>query len=395
MKTNKKYFLLLLLFTTQTIPIAFFGHAVPAIMRDKGISLQAIGWFQMALAPYGFSFLWAPIVDKYGKTYFRWVNISTLLYGLFMFPLIFFSFDNMMPLTILVALAVISMTTQDLAVDAFAIRSLSDGEKSIGNGMQSGGAYLGFVIGGGVLLMGYNAIGWSACILILCVLIVLPLFYTLKYSKHSAKDNSTASISLKDIFSYFKVKEFLGWIVILLVIKTPLEIVFQFLRPLLIDKGYTLEQVGFMFGIITMSFAMAGGFLAGLLLKKKSERIKLITAITGSVIAIGFALLLSECKALPYSVNLLFCAIIGFASGWKAMVVFNIAMTKVRAGKEATDYSFQSFLGSVLFMPMLPISGMLADRYGYTLLFSLMMLFSLIIFVMVILLSKAQVTETG
>lgn len=377
-----------LLFITQSIPIAFFGHAMPAIMRDKGISLEAIAWFQLALAPYVFSFLWAPLVDRYGKTYFRWISISTLLYGVFILPLIFLGFNDMLLMTVLVALAVISMTTQDIAVDAFAIRSLDDSEKSIGNGIQSGGAYLGFIIGGGILLIGYNAIGWTNSILILCMLTVIPLFYTLKYNNHSTKDNTASRIRLKDIFSYFKVKEFLKWILILLVIKTPSEIVLQFMRPLLIDKGFTLEEVGFLFGFITMSFATAGGFLAGLLLKKSSNRIKLLTAISGTIISIICAIVLSESTALPYAACVTICAVVGLVVGWRTMVVFYVAMTKVRAGKEATDYSFQSFLGSVLFMTMLPIGGILADQHGYTLLFGSMLVFSFIIFVMVMLWAK-------
>lgn len=380
--------MLALLFTTQTIPIAFFGHAMPAIMRDKGISLEEIAWFQMALAPYGFSFLWAPMVDRYGKTYFRWINISTLLYGMFMLPLMFLGFNDMLLITVLVALAVISMTTQDLAVDAFAIRSLDKSEKSIGNGIQSGGAYFGFVIGGGVLLISYKTIGWINCILILCVLTIIPLFYTLKYNRYSTKDNTASRIRLKDIFAYFKVKEFLKWILILFVLKTPSEIVLQFMRPLLIDKGFALEQVGFLFGLITMAFGMAGGFMAGLILKNKRNRAKLVTAVSGTIIAIICALFLSETAALSYAVCVIICAVVGLVVGWKTMVIFHIAMTKVRAGKEATDYSFQSFLGSVLFMAILPISGIIADQYGYTLLFGLMMLFSLIIFIMIMFFAK-------
>lgn len=361
---------------------------MPAIMRDKGISLEEIAWFQLALAPYGFSFLWAPMVDRYGKTYFRWINVSTLLYGMFMLPLMFLGFNDMLLVTVLVALAVISMTTQDLAVDAFAIRSLNDGEKSIGNGIQSGGAYFGFVIGGGILLIGYNTIGWVNCILILCLLTVIPLFYTLKYNRYSTKDNTASRIRLKDIFAYFKVKEFLKWILILLVLKTPSEIVLQFMRPLLIDKGFTLEQVGFLFGFITMSFGMAGGFMAGLILKKRSNRTKLVTAISGTIIGITCALFLSQTPTLSFTVCAIICAVIGLAVGWKTMVIFCIAMTKVRVGKEATDYSFQSFLGSVLFMGMLPIGGLIADQYGYTILFGTMMIFSLIIFVLVVVFAK-------
>lgn len=361
---------------------------MPAIMRDKGISLEEIAWFQLALAPYAFSFMWAPLVDRYGKTYFRWISTSTLLYGVFMLPLIFLGFNDIPLITVLVALAVISMTTQDIAVDAFAIRSLNDSEKSIGNGIQSGGAYLGFIIGGGILLTAYNTIGWVNCIQILCVLTVIPLFYTLKDNRYSIKDNTASRISLKDIFTYFKVKEFLKWILILLVLKTPSEIVFQFMRPLLIDKGFALEEVGFLFGFITMSSGMAGGFMAGLILKKKSNRTKLVTAISGTIIGITCALFLSETTALPYAACVIICAVVGWVVGWKTMVIFHIAMNKVRAGKEATDYSFQSFLGSILFMTMLPISGILADQYGYTLLFGLMMIFSLIIFIMILFWAK-------
>jgi MFS family permease len=43
----------------------FFQTALPAIFRQRGVSLEAIGLFALLYLPFGLSFLWAPLVDRY------------------------------------------------------------------------------------------------------------------------------------------------------------------------------------------------------------------------------------------------------------------------------------------------------------------------------------------
>lgn len=63
----------------------FFQTVLPAIFRQRGASLAAIGLFTLTYLPFGLSFMWAPLVDRY---YFRrlgrrrsWMLSGQLLSG--------------------------------------------------------------------------------------------------------------------------------------------------------------------------------------------------------------------------------------------------------------------------------------------------------------------------
>ncbi|MBT2564685.1 MFS transporter [Pedobacter sp. ISL-68] len=396
METQKKYRILGLLYFTQTIPIAFMGHAMPAILRDGGISLEKIAYFHVILMPYSFSFLWAPFVDKYGKSYFRWVSIATTLYALFLLPAMLLNFNDAIPMIILLTLSVFSMSTQDLAMDAYAIKFLNTEERSIGNGIQSAGNYFGFLLGGGILLIAYNQIGWNYSILILALFTVIPLLLTVRYEKFSRKEKSTQKRNtLRDFVTYFKAHRVKKWIPVLLIIKVPTDMIFYFIKPLLIDKGFKLEEVGLLFGLVSIGAAMLAGLLSGIWLKKSTDYKKLMCGVIGSFLSVVCGLILLYASRDIYLLTLFLCGIIGAGTGLNTMVVYHISMKNVRKGKEAADYAFQSFLRTILFMTFIPLGAHFAVNFGYQVLFYFMLFLCALIIVLIHINFKRSLIQTS
>ncbi|MCH9685972.1 MAG: MFS transporter, partial [Deltaproteobacteria bacterium] len=66
MRPPAKLGLLATLYFSQGLPFGFFSQALPAVMRQQGISLATIGLSTLLALPWGLKFLWAPLVDRTG-----------------------------------------------------------------------------------------------------------------------------------------------------------------------------------------------------------------------------------------------------------------------------------------------------------------------------------------
>ncbi|TXJ26817.1 MAG: MFS transporter [Chitinophagaceae bacterium] len=375
----KKYTILFLLYTTQTLPVAFMSTALPTIMRMEGSTLQTITFMSLTSLPLTIRFLWASLIDRYGKRYFNWVTVFTVLYALFFFPAYFLDLQDIPALTVLFTLSMLCMSIQDIALDAFAITALKAGQRSIGNGLQTGGNYLGLLLGGGVLLLFYDKLGWKNTILILSLLTILPIVTTILYAKESEKTVSNQKVHFKDIFSYFTEKEFRSWIPILMLLIIPLNVALSFSKPLLIDKGFGLARVGYMIGISAGIAKVFSGFLTGIVLKSLTLRVKLLAAVASSAAGVIFALLLLHVDMKQETTALVYCIVMGIMVGINMMVMNETSMKYVREGKEGLDYSTQQFLRYLLYTPLLVACGGLVDDYGYAVLFYSMLAISIIL----------------
>ncbi|MCU0809026.1 MAG: MFS transporter, partial [Candidatus Contendobacter sp.] len=70
--------LLLCLYFAQGLPSGLIAHALPALLRDAGVSLSVIGLTGLIAAPWMLKFLWAPFVDRYGSRR-RWLIATNSL----------------------------------------------------------------------------------------------------------------------------------------------------------------------------------------------------------------------------------------------------------------------------------------------------------------------------
>src|SRR5262249_27091099 len=60
------------LYFAQGVPYGFFTQALPVLLRERGLSLAAIGASGFLFLPWALKFLWAPLVDHTG-TRKQWI----------------------------------------------------------------------------------------------------------------------------------------------------------------------------------------------------------------------------------------------------------------------------------------------------------------------------------
>ena len=146
------------LYLSQGLPFGFFTQALPLIMRKRGMSLESIGLSSLLALPWALKFVWSPYVDRYG-TRKSWILPLQLLTALTLVGTAI-ARDAFAVVLASVLLTNLLCATQDIATDGLAVDMLANEERGLANGVQVAGYRVGMILGGGVLLIFHERLGW-------------------------------------------------------------------------------------------------------------------------------------------------------------------------------------------------------------------------------------------
>lgn len=376
-QSGKKLFTFFGLYIAQTIPMSFFSTVLPVIMRQQDFSLQAIGMLQFIKLPWILKFIWSPVVDRtsHNLTHFkRWIFTSELVYAVLILSVSFLNlktdFQVILPLVIL---AFIASATQDIATDALAVLSFDKKNKSMVNSMQSLGSFGGAMIGGGVLLLLYHSLGWNQLLPYLAVFVAIALiplvFFKEKDVDQPIESKNNSAVSFDDWLGFFKQKGIWKQVIFLFIYFAGLIGILSMLKPMLVDYGYNMKQIGVMSGVIGSSIGCLGSLLGGFIVRKIGCFIpRIIFAVMILLSAIYFYLLVTRLDVniatLHFGISLLW-----LSYGLGTIVVYTTSMECVRKGFEGTDFTLQTVITHISGMIMAVGAGKLADVLGYDSLF--------------------------
>jgi len=383
-KNWHKFPVLFSLYIAQSIPMSFFSTVVPVIMRQENYSLSSIGLLQLVKLPWILKFLWAPLVDNKArstKELKRWIFVSELVYAAIIFSIAFFNLQTDFKLIIfLVVIAFIASATQDIAVDIYAILSLDKSERSLGNSMQSGGSFIGSLVGTGVLLIAYHYYGWSNVLVLLSVFVlvaVAPLFISKR--QLPAENIEKERVTLKDILSFFKQKGKFRQVILLIFYYSGIIGIMTMLKPYLVDLGYNVKEIAFMSGIFGTLTAAISTFVGGFLMRKVARRTALLLFLVMSLLAGLYFRYLSGIE--PSNLNLYIAiGLVWSAYGFSTVGIYTLSMDTVRKGREGTDFTIQIVITHVGSLLVATASGKIAHEFGYSGLFTVEILLTTFVF---------------
>ncbi len=379
-----KFPVLFSLYIAQSIPMSFFSTVVPVIMRQENYSLSSIGLLQLVKLPWILKFLWAPLVDNKArstKELKRWILVSELVYAAIILSIAFFDLQTDFKLIIfLVVIAFIASATQDIAVDIYAILSLDKSERSLGNSMQSGGSFIGSLVGTGVLLIAYHYYGWSNVLILLSVFVmvaVAPLFISKR--QLPAENIEKERVTLKDILSFFKQKGKFRQVVLLIFYYSGIIGIMTMLKPYLVDLGYNVKEIAFMSGIFGTLTAAISTFVGGFLMRKVARRTALLLFLVMSLLAGLYFRYLSGIE--PSNLNLYIAiGLVWSAYGLSTVGIYTLSMDAVRKGREGTDFTIQIVITHIGSLLVATASGKIAHEFGYSGLFTVEIILTTFVF---------------
>ena len=372
--TLQKFTLLGSLYLSQFMPFWFLFQALPVLLRQQGLPLEAIGLLPLVGIAITFKFLWSPLIDRY--SYARW--------GHYRFWIICF---QLMVVAITVTCSLLDLATQlpwillglafmgtccasqDIATDALAVRLLEPHERGMGNAIQGVGGALGRMIGGGGMLILLNRWGWTNSLLSLAAMMVLALVPILVYREPRRQTiDSSNRFRPRDyfkIFVRFVQRPGMGtWLLVLGLYAAAHNLSATMFTPLLVDTGLSMADIGSLLGVFGIGMSIVGTLAAGVLMVKLGRKGTLLLASAIALIGILFYLL----PTFGYTQRPILYCIVSFAFfslGMVGTTAFTIMMDKSRPEMAGTDYTLQTSLIGIGSMLSAVTSGVLAETIGY------------------------------
>jgi len=295
--TKQAILLLGSLYTTQYVAFAFFSVAIVAIWREGGMSLEQLGFVSLLSMVWVIKFLWSPMVERYIQKhqgdYKKFLLIVQTLLVVSILSVSFFdvNVDKEVVFISLVFIGLLS-AAQDIATEGLAYKILKKSERGFGGTLKTIGGILGYVLGAGIALSIYEKVGWEMTIFMLAFVSSLTLFQLLFYKESNSNIILTDEIiSWKIFYRFWKTRNKKIWLIFLILFPLGMSIAHGLLVPLLVDKGWDLEKIGFVKGVVGSVLGILSAIVSGWFLKYYSRKSVLIGV---SIIEIiGFLFLLS------------------------------------------------------------------------------------------------------
>lgn len=403
------YVVLFSLYWAQGLPVGFMTHALPVILRANGVSLAHIGGFGVLMAPWALKVLWAPWVDAYALQrwghYRSWIIATQLLSVLILIGLSFIPISalDQPRYLFLFFIGLLFMNTvgatQDIATDALAVKLLKQKQQQWGNMLQVIGSRLGFIVGGGAILWLLDLLTWQSTFLILAALVALNTWPILRFQeapradRHQPKHPHNSQNIMQSIKQYSKQshspnkpqryvdawracvgyfaqsKELQAWFWVLCSIKVSDGLSGPILKPLLVDLGLSLSQIGIYITMFGAMAALLGAALAAVLLRFLSRsQALLLFSLFKLASLMGYAILawrFEQGAATPVLWIYILNALEDLFAAMLLVVILTVVMQYSRQNNAATDFTLQVSLMALVSGVLYSLSGVLGQYLGY------------------------------
>ena len=372
--TPSKFILLSALYFTQGIPNGFFRHTAPVVFRESGVSLEEIALFLPALyLPWVLKFIWSIFVERFhsekqGK-YRSWIIPLQILTAGTMVALANWQFGASVSTFVLgVALINLFSSIQDVSTDGYAVELLAHQERGWGNAIQVGTYWLGFVVGGGLILILMNSLGWNFLLIAMAVITLLSTIPILllrpkgKNNSEPVQQSSKTFVGLLDFLRQPKVSKVLA----LVAIFRMLEGFIRSLVPTMFkDWGMELDEIGLTLGIIAPIAALGGALLAGGLVNRLGRLRSLLIFGSMQVLSASGYMFLNSTELVNMSLVFPVVVIDHMISGMTTVALFSLMMDWSRKKHGGTDYTCMDCIGVFAMMIGTGISYLIAHYGGY------------------------------
>ncbi|MBU8899900.1 MFS transporter [Corallococcus sp. M34] len=366
MKTPAKLGLLSSLYLSQGLPYGFFTQALPVLLRKQGLSLPEIGLTHLLALPWALKFLYSPLFDRYGST--RWGRRRG-----YILPL------QLLAVAVLFALGLpeggVSMrwilaavlgtnllaATQDVATDGLAVELLTPAERGWGNGIQVAGYRLGMIVGGGAMLLVFDAAGWRAPFFGMGALLLAATVPIALFREPPSQPPPRAAPGLR---WWLKRPGAGAWVALLVLYKAGESLATGMLRTFLVDSGLSLSDIGWMLGGVGFSAGLLGALGGGALVARLGRRRALLLFGTTQAVAVGLYAAVAW-RGAPLPLLTAACGLEHLASGMATAALFTAMMDVCRPDHAATDYTVQASLVVVATGGAAALSGFGAQAFGY------------------------------
>jgi predicted MFS family arabinose efflux permease len=369
-------FALSALYLAQGIPFGFATEYLPVVLREAKLSytqIAALGWLQL---PWQLKILWAHVADRQEvRPYTRYAILAmqlalTATVAAFAIAPLEDAFVLWMVLTFLAAFFA---STQDVFVDAFAVRVLTEDQRGFGNTAQVAGYRVGMLIGGAALLLLVGRLGERATLLSCACVVGIASVGAFMGSESDAPEPETKKESALGVWTL--VKEIVNgdakWVVVLAATyKLGLHMAGGLLKPMAVDYGWSKADIGEKVVTYGAVAALAGSAAGGAAHRFIKEKRALVIALVFQAMVCAPLILVDRLHA-PIGLTTFAIAMEHFGSGFGTTILFAALMTATRPANAGLHYTILTSLNALAIGIGSQVGGVLADQLGKTATFTI------------------------
>ena len=366
---------LALLYTAQGVPFGLAADYLPVVLRKAHYTMTGIavlGWLQL---PWQLKILWAHLPDgDLGRRHGRGLLLALQLLltatmaGYALHPL-----AEAPPLWFtLTAFAALLAATQDVFVDAAAVRMLAVQDRGVGNIAQVAGYRLGMLAGGAGLL-GLVGVWGSARAVLACAALVGAASVgaaLLRASPHSpslpplpAAPRGRPGARHAQLFRRLLAADAWPVLTLALTFKLGLHMASHLLKPMVVDAGWSDGQISLAVVTAGTAAALVGAACGGLVHRLVPERRALAVAGVLQTL-VCLPLLISLHLGVPLGWTTVAIASEHFASGLGTTVLFAALMTATRPSEAGLHYTVLTSANALDIGLGSLAGGLLGDHLG-------------------------------
>lgn len=366
MSITSRFGLLAALYFSQGLPYGFFTKGLGALLREAGLSVEDIGLASLLFLPWALKFLWAPLVDRFGRRKV-WIVPLQLLAAAALLAIGQLDLATHLPAIIVLMVAVNWISaTQDIATDGLAVALLRPEDRGLGNAIQVGAYRIGMIVGGGAILVVYASVGWQGAFTIMAGLIAfasIPVAMYREPPRPPPVRTGAAALALTTV-DFLRRPGAIGWLLVLLVYKSFDALAGPMISPMMIDLGYSVGDIGVIAGTAGSIAGLAGALVGGLAAQRFGRIRTLIWFGLLQMLAVGL-------YAIPAAgvggEAAMYTAIVAdhLLGGAATVALFTAMMDVCRPQTAATDYTIQACVIVILTGTASAFSGYLVKAVGY------------------------------
>jgi len=354
------------------VPLEQQTNTLPAVLRKEGFALTTISASYLLALPWALKFLWAPLVDrrKTRKSVLVPLQLtsSTLLAGL--------AFTDPAHVVRVLAVALfltnLVFATQDIATDGLAVDILDEKSRGLGNGVQVAGYRLGMIVGGGALLVVYDRMGMRTTFVsmagVLAALTIPVLLYREPPRVIGPEEEKVGLAAWTELWRQPGMPAFMALIAVFKLGESGASGMF---KPLMVDRGFSLEDIGTILGTLGFFASFCGSLLGGALAGRWGRGKTIV--LCGFAQSATIALYVLPSLGIGGRTGMIAVTVIEHGvSGMATASLFTAMMDRCRPEKAATDYTVQASLVVIATGLSGIFSGWIATALGYARHFGLM-----------------------
>jgi hypothetical protein len=343
-----------LLYWAQGVPYGLAAEYMPVVLRKAGYSQTAIAalfWLQL---PWQLKVLWArlgdhpalrprtPSILRALQTICALLLCACAMSDLKVSPVLWFAATFGLALT---------AATQDIFVDALAVRSLQAQDRGYGNIAQVAGYRLGILSGGAGLLLGAAAVGTRHMLFALALFVAMCGFLASAAgagegaaltAEVEPKSRATAS---KSRLLFVLRRAFEGparpVLAVAILFKLGLHVASGLFKPMVVDAGWSNAQIGGAVVTVGTVASLLGAAAGGALHRWLSEPRALLVATLLQAAACAPLVVVARLGA-PHGLTTGCLAVEHLASGAGTTVLFAALMSATRKDDAALHYTVLS-----------------------------------------------------